>query len=139
MSESERRMIEILRILNKQDTPTGSKLIADELKEKGFNLGERAVRYHMQILDEKGYTERMGYSGRRITDLGREKLEKGLIYDQVDFIYSKFEELIYLTNFNYMNKKGNVVVNSSTIYNKESYNILKDIFSSGLSVILTSI
>lgn len=134
MSESERRMIEILRILNKQDKPTGSKLIADELREKGFNLGERAVRYHMQILDEKGYTKRMGYSGRRITELGREKLEKGLIYDQVDFIYSKFEELIYLTDFNYMTKKGNVVVNTSTIYNEESYDILKDIFRSGLSV-----
>lgn len=89
MSESESRMIEILRILAKQDKPIGSKLIADELKEKGFNLGERAVRYHMQILDEKGYTKRKGYSGRVITDLGSEKLEKGLIYDQVDFIYSK--------------------------------------------------
>ena len=134
MSESERRMIEILRILNKQDKATGSKLIADELKEKGFNLGERAVRYHMQILDEKGYTEKMGYSGRRITELGREKLEKGLIYDQVDFIYSKFEELIYLTDFNYMDKTGNVVVNTSTIYNEDSYNIIKNVFESGLSV-----
>ncbi|MBR5954693.1 MAG: DUF128 domain-containing protein, partial [Methanobrevibacter sp.] len=134
MSESERRMIEILRILNKQEKPTGSKLIADELKEKGFNLGERAVRYHMQILDEKGFTERMGYSGRQITDLGREKLEKGLIYDQVDFIYSKFQELIYLTDFNYMDKKGNVVVNTSTIYSEESYDLLKNIFTSGLSV-----
>ena len=134
MSESERRMIEILRILNKQKKPTGSKLIADELKEKGFNLGERAVRYHMQILDEKGFTERKGYSGREITELGREKLEKGLIYDQVDFIYSKFQELIYLTDFNYMDKKGNVVVNTSTIYSEESYDILKNIFTSGLSV-----
>ena len=134
MSESERRMIEILRILNKQDKATGSKLIADELKEKGFNLGERAVRYHMQILDEKGYTEKMGYSGRRITELGREKLEKGLIYDQVDFIYSKFEELIYLTDFNYMDKTGNVVVNTSTIYNEDSYNIIKHVFENGLSV-----
>ena len=44
MSESEYRMIEILRVLAKQDQPTGSKLISDELKEKGFNLGERAVR-----------------------------------------------------------------------------------------------
>ena len=134
MSESEHRMIEILRILNAQDKPTGSKLIADELKNKGFNLGERAVRYHMQILDEKGYTERMGYSGRQITDLGREKLEKGLIYDQVDFIHSKFEEMIYLTDFNYMEQSGNVVVNTSTIYNEESINILKEIFESGLSV-----
>ena len=134
MSESEHRMIEILRILNEQDKPTGSKLIADELKNKGFNLGERAVRYHMQILDEKGYTERMGYSGRRITNLGREKLEKGLIYDQVDFIYSKFEEMIYLTDFNYITQEGNVVVNTSTIYNEESINILKSIIESGLSV-----
>ena len=134
MSESEHRMIEILRILNAQNKPTGSKLIADELKNKGFNLGERAVRYHMQILDEKGYTERMGYSGRQITDLGREKLEKGLIYDQVDFIHSKFEEMIYLTDFNYMTQEGNVVVNTSTIYNEESVNILENIFESGLSV-----
>ena len=134
MSESEHRMIEILRILSAQNKPTGSKLIADELKNKGFNLGERAVRYHMQILDEKGYTERMGYSGRQITDLGREKLEKGLIYDQVDFIHSKFEEMIYLTDFNYINQSGNVVVNTSTIYNEESINIMQSIFESGLSV-----
>ena len=134
MSESEHRMIEILRILNTQDKPTGSKLIADELKNKGYNLGERAVRYHMQILDEKGYTERMGYSGRQITELGREKLEKGLIYDQVDFIHSKFEEMIYLADFDYKTQSGNVVVNTSTIYNEESVDILKEIFESGLSV-----
>ena len=127
-------MIEILRILAKQEKPTGSKLIADELKEKGFDLGERAVRYHMQILDEKGYTEKKGYSGRIITDLGRAKLEKGLIYDQVDFIYSRFEEMIYLTDFSYNTQKGNVVVNTSTLYNEESFNIMKEIFRSGLSV-----
>ena len=134
MPESEHRMIEILRILSEQDKPIGSKLIADELKNKGFNLGERAVRYHMQILDEKGYTERMGYSGRCITTLGREKLEKGLIYDQVDFIYSKFEEMIYLTDFNYMKQNGNVVVNTSTIYNEESIDIIRNIIESGFSV-----
>ncbi|WP_458403397.1 NrpR regulatory domain-containing protein [Methanobrevibacter sp.] len=134
MSESEHRMIEILRILDEQDRPIGSKLIADELKNKGFNLGERAVRYHMQILDEKGYTERIGYAGRQITRQGREKLEKGLLYDQVDFINSKFEEMIYLSDFNYMTQTGNVVVNTSTIYNEESINIIEMIVESGLSV-----
>ncbi|MGN0177147.1 MAG: NrpR regulatory domain-containing protein [Methanobrevibacter sp.] len=134
MSESEHRMIEILRILSEQEKPTGSKLIADELKNKGFNLGERAVRYHMQILDEKGYTERIGNTGRKITQLGREKLEKGLIYDQVDSIYSKFEERIYLTDFNYMSQEGKVIVNTSTIYDKESIDIIKSIIESDLSV-----
>lgn len=134
MSESKHRMIEILRILNEQKKPTGSKLIATELKNKGFNLGERAVRYHMQILDEKGYTEKMGYSGRQITDLGREKLEKGLIYDQVDFIYSKFQEMIYLTDFDYTTKTGNIVVNNSIVYDKTTLDLVKDAFDSGLCV-----
>ncbi|WP_409200050.1 NrpR regulatory domain-containing protein [Methanobrevibacter sp. DSM 116169] len=134
MSESAHRMIEILRILNESDNPTGSKLIADELKKKGFNLGERAVRYHMQLLDEKGYTEKMGYSGRKITELGKETLEKGLIYKQVDFIYSKYEEMIYLCDFDYVNKKGNVVVNVSHIYEKNAYDIIKKVFDSGLCI-----
>ena len=43
MSESEHRMIEILRILNNHDKPIGSKVIANELRNKGYNLGERAV------------------------------------------------------------------------------------------------
>ena len=37
MSESEHKIIEILRILNEQNKPTGSKLIAKELKNKVFN------------------------------------------------------------------------------------------------------
>ena len=39
MTESEHKIIEILRILNEQNKPTGSNLIAEELKNKGFNLG----------------------------------------------------------------------------------------------------
>ena len=134
MSESEHRMIEILRILNNHEKPIGSKVIANELRTKGYNLGERAVRYHMQILDEKGYTERRGYSGRIITDYGRMELEKGLIYDQVDFTFSKFEEKIYQTSFDYETKKGNVRVNTSNILDKEAFNIIKKVFESGVCV-----
>ena len=134
MSESEHRMIEILRILNIQEKPIGSKVIADELKNKGYNLGERAVRYHMQILDEKGYTERKGYSGRVITELGRIKLEKGLIYDQVDFTFSKFEERIYLTDFDYNKKEGNVIVNTSNILDNKAFDIIKEVFKAGVCV-----
>ena len=134
MSESAHRIMEILRILNESHSPIGSKLIANELNKKGFNLGERAVRYHMQILDEKGYTERKGYSGREITDLGKEILEKGLVYNQIDFTHSKFEEMIYLCDFDYKTRKGNVIVNTSHIYDEKSYEIIKKIFKSSLCV-----
>ena len=52
MTESEHKIIEILRILNEQNKPTGSKLIAEELKNKGFNLGERAVLMKKDIPKE---------------------------------------------------------------------------------------
>jgi repressor of nif and glnA expression len=135
MSESEHKMIEILRILNDYGETIGSKTIADELKNRGYILGERAVRYHMKILDEKGFTERVGYSGRKITNLGKKELEKGLVYDQVDFIFSKFEEMIYQTNFDFENSTGNVIVNTSKLALEEgSFDLIKNVFKSGLAV-----
>ncbi|MCL2116110.1 MAG: NrpR regulatory domain-containing protein [Methanobrevibacter sp.] len=137
MTESQEKIMEILRILNKQEKAIGAKVIADELIDKGYELGERAVRYHMQILDERGFTEREGYSGRKITELGKLELERGLAYDQVDFIFSKFDEMIYQANFNQSTKTGNVIVNSSTFLKEdknEIIQIIKEVFQDGLAV-----
>ncbi len=133
--ETDRKMMEILRILAEREEILGAKTIAEELRKKGYDLGERAVRYHMRILDEKGFTERKGYAGREITDKGSKELDKGLIYDQVDFIFSKFEDMIYKTTLNPQNAKGNVVVNRSTFpYDDEVMNIIKETFGKGIAV-----
>jgi repressor of nif and glnA expression len=133
--ETDRKMIEILRILADRDEVLGAKTIALELKNKGYDLGERAVRYHMRILDEKGFTERKGYAGREITEKGLKELEKGLIYDQVDFIFSKFENMIYHTTLDPQKARGNVVVNTSFFqYSENIMKILKEVFTSGLAV-----
>ncbi|AUB57940.1 hypothetical protein BK008_06150 [Methanobacterium sp. MZ-A1] len=133
--ETDRKMMEILRILADRSEVLGAKTIAEELRKKGYDLGERAVRYHMRILDEKGFTERIGYAGRRITPEGIKELEKGLIYDQVDFIFAKFEDMMYQTTLNPTTGLGKVVVNSSTFsYDSEVMDIIKNIFNKGLSV-----
>ncbi|MGB9936097.1 MAG: NrpR regulatory domain-containing protein [Methanobacterium sp.] len=133
--ETDRKMIEILRILADQNKVLGAKTIAEELKRKGYNLGERAVRYHMRILDEKGFTERIGYAGREITEKGLKELEKGLIYDQVDFAFSKFEGMIYQTSLNPKTGKGKVVVNTSGFTDdKKVIDIIKEVFSKGIAV-----
>lgn len=133
--ETDRKMMEILRILADRSEVLGAKTIAEELRKKGYDLGERAVRYHMRILDEKGFTERIGYAGRRITPEGIKELEKGLIYDQVDFIFAKFEDMMYQTTLNPTTGMGKVVVNSSTFnYDSEIMDIIKNIFNQGLSV-----
>lgn len=133
--ETDRKMIEILRILADQNKVLGAKTIAEELKRKGYNLGERAVRYHMRILDEKGFTERIGYAGREITEKGLKELEKGLIYDQVDFAFSKFEGRIYQTSLNPRNSEGAVIVNTSGfIYDEKVISIIKEVFKKGIAV-----
>lgn len=133
--ETDRKMMEILRILADRDEVLGAKTIALELKKKGYDLGERAVRYHMRILDEKGFTERKGYAGREITEKGYKELSKGLIYDQVDFIYSKFEDMIYQTTLDLNRAKGNVVVNTSFFkYNNRIMDLLKEVFAKGIAV-----
>ncbi len=133
--ETDRKMMEILRILADRSEVLGAKTIAEELRKKGYDLGERAVRYHMRILDEKGFTERIGYAGRRITPEGIKELEKGLIYDQVDFIFAKFEDMMYQTTLNPTTGLGKVVVNSSTFqYDETVMEIIKNSFNKGLAV-----
>lgn len=133
--ETDRKMMEILRILADKDDVLGAKTIALGLKKKGYDLGERAVRYHMRILDEKGFTERKGYAGRKITPQGLKELEKGLIYDQVDFIFSKFENMIYNTTLDPNKAWGNVVVNTSIFQDKKGVmDILKEVFAKGIAV-----
>ena len=128
--ETNQKMMEILRILAEHDDVLGAKIIASELKKKGYDLGERAVRYHMRILDEKGLTERVGYAGRRITEKGLQEINRGLVYDQVDFIFSKFESMIYRTSFNPDTLEGKVVVNTSRI-SPESIETLKYVMKNG--------
>lgn len=133
--ETDRKMIEILRILADQNKVLGAKTIAEELKRKGYNLGERAVRYHMRILDEKGFTERIGYAGREITEKGLKELEKGLIYDQVDFAFSKFEGMIYQTSLDPGSGKGAVVVNTSSFIDGENVvAVIKEVFEKNIAV-----
>lgn len=143
MSKSQEKIIEILRILDEYDKPVGARIVAKELKNRGYDLGERTIRYHMQILDEKGYTQRMGYSGRELTSLGRSQLKNELIYDHVDFVFSKFEEMIYETSLDEKAEKGNVIVNVSKIILDEGslkdkkdnpVEIMKKAFSIGLCV-----
>ncbi len=128
------KMMEILRILYTENDTLGAKVISEELNKRGYNLGERAVRYHMHILDEKGFTEKMGYKGRKITEKGIEELNKGLIYDQVDFTYSRFQEKIYNVSLDYNTAKGSVIVNLSSINEVDSEDIIKEFFKEGLSV-----
>ena len=71
----ERKVISILKILSESPQPLGARLIANKLKEHGVELGERAVRYHLKLMDEWGLTHPLQRrDGREITPLGIEEI-----------------------------------------------------------------
>ncbi len=111
----QRKLIEILRVIRESQTPLGARLIAYRLNERGYAIGERAVRYHLRVLDAQGLTKRLGYDGRVITERGIDELNNALVGDRVGFIITKIEKLMYDTTFDLKTKQGNVITNISII------------------------
>ena len=126
--------MEILRILNSEDKVLGAKHISNELRKRGYSLGERAVRYHMRILDEKGFTEKIGHKGRIITPEGKNELNNGLIFDQVDFAYSRFQERIYNISLDLSSANGFVIANISSVNQLDAKDTIESVFEYGLAV-----
>ena len=114
-SDTERKVISILKVLSESSEPLGSITIARELERYGIFLSERAVRYHLRITDERGYTQAMGRDGRMLTPQGVEELRMALAPDQVGFILDKLELLAFRTTFDPVKKTGLVPINTSLI------------------------
>jgi repressor of nif and glnA expression len=112
---TQRKMIAILKIVHESHTPLGARLIADRMNSQGYVLGERAVRYHLRILDERHLTKRIGYDGRVITKLGIAEIDNALVGDRVGFIITKIERLMLETSFDLKTRQGNVIINISVI------------------------
>ncbi|HIH43579.1 MAG TPA: DUF128 domain-containing protein [Candidatus Methanoperedenaceae archaeon] len=111
----QRKLHEILRVISESKEAIGARVIADRLNERGYRIGERGVRYHLRILDERGLTERMGYEGRRLTETGMRELGNALVTDRLGFVSTHIEKLIYETTFDLASMRGTVVVNLSTV------------------------
>lgn len=106
-------MLAILKILDKYSNVIGSREISRQLKMYGIDLTERTVRYHLRILDERGYTEVFGKEGRKITEKGRRELENSLVSEKVGFVISRIESLSYLTTLNLETMDGDIILNIS--------------------------
>ena len=132
--DAEKKVITILRVLSESSDPLGSITIARELERYGIFLSERAVRYHLKITDERGYTESLGRDGRMITPRGIEELKVALAPDQVGFILEKLELLAFRTTFDPVKKTGKVATNTSIIDKtnfKKALSTMKEAFKAG--------
>jgi repressor of nif and glnA expression len=134
----ERKEIAILKILGDSPEPLGARVIAQTLKDYGFELGERAVRYHLKLMDERGLTHLVGRrNGRVLTKQGIEEMKSALVNDKVGFTISKIETLAFRTSFDYESRRGLIPVNVS-FFAKEHFqralNTMRFAFKAGYCV-----
>lgn len=134
----ERKLLAILNTLGDSREAIGSRIIARRLKDRGVGLGERAVRYHLKLMDERGLTQLVGRrDGRIITELGQAELKRAMVTHKVGFALSRIEMLAFRTNFNWDKGTGSIPVNvsffSRSDFNK-AFQAMKPVFQAGLCV-----
>jgi repressor of nif and glnA expression len=134
----ERKIISILKVLSDSGTPLGSRVIAHRLKDRGIGLSERAVRYHLKLMDERGLTQLVGRrDGRALTEQGIEEIENALVKDKIGFAISRIELLAFRTDFDLDKHTGYVPINIS-LFPKAGFSkaleVMKPAFVAGLCV-----
>ncbi len=136
--EIERKVLGILRALSSAQEPSGASKIARDLRSQGINLGERAVRYHLRLTDERGLTKLVNRrDGRVITERGLTEIQNAMVSDKVGFAISRIESLAYRTTFDPRTGTGVVPVNVA-LFNRATFHddlrLMTPAFDSGLCV-----
>ena len=136
MCDIDRKVVCIMKILsNSHEEALGARIIARRLQDFGIELGERAVRYHLKLMDEQGLTRCVGREGRLITETGIEEMKNYTVRDKVSFVTAKIEQLAWQTNFDLDKCSGTVPVNIACFPKekfKQALDGMRPIFKNGL-------
>jgi repressor of nif and glnA expression len=114
-ADAQRKDLAILRLLAEHNEPVGARVVSNDLRSHGIDLSERAVRYHLKIMDQRGLTRCMGEPGRLITEAGRGELQKARVSDKLGFVISRIEGLAYGTSLDLRSGRGKIVTNTSLV------------------------
>ncbi len=132
----EQKVLAILDTLLDSREAVGSRIIAKKLKDRGIDLSERAVRYHLKMMDEKGLTRLVGRrDGRVITELGRAELKEAMVAHKVGYALPRIEMLSFRTNFNWDKRTGSIPVNVSFFEKKDfarALKVMKSVFKADM-------
>ncbi|MGV8058531.1 MAG: DUF128 domain-containing protein [Smithellaceae bacterium] len=134
----ERKVLLILRILNESPEPTGARVIARRMMERGVQLSERTVRYHLKLMDERGLTRLVGRrDGRIITSAGLDEITCARVQDKISLSISRIDVLSFKTSFDLKKKTGMVPVNISFFPEEEfkkALQIMKPVFRKKVAI-----
>jgi repressor of nif and glnA expression len=137
-NDVERKEAAILKVLSDSARPLGGRVLARRLGDLGIDLGERAVRYHLKLMDERGLTKPVGRKdGRSITESGIEELGSALVTDRLGLMTTRIGTLAYQSSFEPRKRLGKVPINVS-LFSPEEFSqameVMKDAFLTGLLI-----
>jgi repressor of nif and glnA expression len=134
----EREKMAILKVLSDSPMPLGGRIIARRLSDLGYELGERAVRYHLQLMDQRGLTQIIGRKdGRSITSAGLDELRSALVSDRLGYVAARIELLAYATTFDPERRDGQLPIDISLLPRNKlprALELMQEAFNSGLCV-----
>ncbi len=128
--DAKRKELEILRALSEYDKAVGSTVLRRDLRRRGFLLSDRTIRYHLQLLDAKGFTQGHARSGRTITRVGLEELGRAMAYQRVGFVMTRFLSMAYEVTYRPETDGGKVVANVSVLdksFHDRAVQLVKDL------------
>ena len=136
--EVERKIIAILKVLSDSPRSLGGRVLARHLGDLGIDLGERAVRYHLKLMDERGLTRPVGRKdGRSISRSGLEELGNALVGDRIGLVATKIKMLSYQSSFDPEKRTGEVPINLSLFPNdkfSQALEVMKGVFGAKLCI-----
>ncbi|PKN51606.1 MAG: hypothetical protein CVU55_11730 [Deltaproteobacteria bacterium HGW-Deltaproteobacteria-13] len=134
----ERKVILILKILHENPESLGARVIARKMEERGIQLSERTVRYHLKLMDERGLTKLIGRrDGRTITNLGLDEITNARVRDKISLSISRIDVLSFKTTFDLKKRRGLVPVNISFFPQnqfKKALAVMKPVFKKKIAV-----
>ncbi|MDC7221993.1 MAG: NrpR regulatory domain-containing protein [Spirochaetales bacterium] len=122
---AERKRLMTLQILKESSEPISSQKIRELLAERGLEISERTVRFHLQALDNLGFTAYKEKKGRYITPKGLLELSRSHVYEKVGFLSSRIDDMTYRMSYNYHTGEGKVLVNVSLVSKAELIKAVK--------------
>jgi repressor of nif and glnA expression len=134
---TERKRLLILKILKESRQALGSLQIAEQLNNRGVQISERTVRFHLLALDRQGFTRNMGSHGRQITRRGEAELSQARIFEKVGFLNAQIDQMTYRMSFDPTSLEGTVIVNVSLLRKKDlvdHFPLMLKVFESGYSM-----
>jgi repressor of nif and glnA expression len=135
--DAQRKTAAILGVLSEAGRPLGSTRIARELRLRGIDLKQRMVRYYLEDMDARGFTENLGRPGRRLTDRGRRELESAVAVDRLGFVSARVDELACSQTFDLDQRAGTVILNISSVSSRDfgkARTIVRSVIAAGLGM-----